>query len=327
MSRIGILGVAHLHVDAYVPALRELGAEVVGAWDHDAERGARWAAGRGIPFFAERGRLLDALDGVVVASETVHHRGDVEAAAAAGAAVLCEKPLATTREDSAAIVEACHAASVTLMTAFPARFAPAMRHLRDLVLAGELGRVRAFSGTNQSVMPMRDRAWFVDPALAGGGAIMDHVVHLADLYSWMLEADPLTAYAVANRIVHAETVTVETSGLVMLTYPGEVFASIDCSWNRPEDYPSWGGLALSLIADGGTVEVDPHRQRLVQFGGGRDYSWRPWGLDTSRLMIGEFLDAIADGRPPLVTGEDGDRATRVALAALESIRTGDAETC
>jgi len=324
MVRIGILGVAHLHVDTYAGNLRAAGAEVVGVHDVDAVRGAGWGARHGVPFFADLDELLaTGLDGVVVCSETALHVTMVEAAARAGLAVLCEKPLGVSTEDTQRIVDVCREADVSLMTAFPSRFEAPMRELRDIVRSGALGRIRAFSGVNQGVMPMRERSWFVDPALAGGGAIMDHVVHLADAYSWLLGAEPQSVYAVANRIVHGGVVTVETSATVMVTYPGGVFASIDCSWNRPLNYPTWGGFALSVVGDGGTMDVEPMRQRLVQFGGASPYSWIPWGADADQAMIQEFIDSITDERPPLVTGEDGSRATRVALAALESVRTGE----
>jgi predicted dehydrogenase len=175
-------------------------------------------------------------------------------------------------------------------------------------------------------MPIHERSWFVDPALAGGGAMMDHIVHLADIFCWMMGTAPTEVYAVGNRIVHSEMVTVETAGLVMLTYPNGVFASIDCSWNRPMNYPSWGGISLSVVADGGTVDLDPISQQLTRFGGRRDYGWIPWGLDTNQIMIDEFLAAIEEDRQPCVTGRDGLIATRIALAALESAATGEPVT-
>lgn len=321
--RIAILGVAHLHVDAYVQNLRNAGAEIVGVFDWDVERGATWARDESVPYFASAEALVaEGVDGVVVCSETVHHRRLVEIAAAAGAAVLCEKPLGVGPEDSEAIVRACREVGVRLMTAFPTRFSPAARRVERMVREGELGRVLSFTGTNQSVMPMRERSWFADKTLAGGGAMMDHIVHLADLYNWMVGAEPVEVYAVSNRIVHTEVVTVETSGLVVVTYENGVFATIDCSWNRPLDYPTWGGLAFSVVAEAGTVEADLFRQQLVQYGGRRALSWVDFGLDTNQLMIDEFLASIREDRAPAISGEAGLSATRVALAALESAATG-----
>jgi predicted dehydrogenase len=321
--RVGILGVAHLHVDAYIGNLRAAGADVVGVHDRDALRGRMWGARHGVTEHEDVDRLVAAdLDAVVVCSETVHHAALVEKAAAAGCAVLCEKPLGVGPEDSARIVAACERAGVPLMTAFPVRFHPAVQQLRALVNSGGLGALRALNGTNQSVMPLRERAWFADPVLAGGGAMMDHIVHLADVFSWLLGAAPERVYAVGNRVVHSEVVTVETSGLVMLDYADGVFASIDCSWNRPLDYPTWGGIGLSVVGDGGTAEVDAMRQRLTRFGGGSSFGWTPWGVDINQLMIDDFLAAVREGREPAVTGRDGLIATTVALAALESAASG-----
>ncbi|MCU1670360.1 MAG: Oxidoreductase [Blastococcus sp.] len=323
MVRIGFLGVAHLHADAYVGNLRAAGAEVVGVHDRDPVRARSWGARFGVPVHEDVDSLLAAsLDAVVVCSETAHHAALVERAAASGCAVLCEKPLGVGAADSARIVAACHRAGVPLMTAFPVRFSPAVRSLRALLDSGGLGALRAFSGTNQSVMPTRERAWFADPVLAGGGAMMDHIVHLADVFCWLLDAVPEQVYAVGNRIVHSDVVPVETSGLVLLDFPGGVFASIDCSWNRPLDYPTWGGIGLSAVGDGGTVEVDAMRQRLTRFGGGQSFGWTPWGVDINQLMIDEFLDAVREQREPAVTGRDGLVATTVALAALESVASG-----
>ena len=321
MPRVGLLGVAHLHVDAYVGNLRAAGADVVGVYDRDALRARLWGAEYGVAPYGDLDELLSArLDAVVVCSETSEHADLVERAADAGCAVLCEKPLGVGHDDTARIVTTCERAGVPLMTAFPLRFHPAVQQLRALVTSGGLGQVRALAGTNQSVMPMRERAWFVDPVLAGGGAVMDHVVHLADLYCWLLGAAPSQVYATVNRIVHSEVVAVETSGLLLLDYPQGVFASIDCSWNRPLDYPTWGGIGLSVVGEGGTVEVDAMRQRLTRFGGSgrQSFGWLPWGVDINQRMIEEFLAAVRESREPAVTGRDGAIATTVALAALDS---------
>ncbi len=321
--RVGILGVAHLHVDAYIGNLRAAGAEVVGVHDRDALRARMWGERFGVTVHGDVAGLLAAgLDAVVVCSETAHHAELVEQAAAAGCTVLCEKPLGVGPQDSARIVAACERAGVPLMTAFPVRFSPAVRQLRELVGSGGLGALRALTGTNQSVMPMRERSWFADPVLAGGGAMMDHIVHLADVFCWLLDAAPERVYAVGNRIVHSEVVTVETSGLVVLDYADGVFASIDCSWNRPLDYPTWGGIGMSVVGDGGTVEVDAMRQRLTRFGGTPSFGWTPWGVDINQLMVDEFLAAARERREPAVTGRDGLVATTVALAALESAASG-----
>lgn len=323
MPRIGILGVAHLHVDSYIVELREAGADVVGVFDSDEERASSWGERFGTRAYPNIDSVLaEGLDGVLVCSETLFHLELVSAAARAGVAVFCEKPLGVSPEDSRAIVDVCRENDVTMMVALPTRMSPVVGRVRRMVADGELGTIRSFSGMNQSVMPMRERSWFVDKRLAGGGAIMDHVVHLADAATWILDEEPESVYAVSNRIMHSDVVAVETSGLVMVQYPDGAFASIDCSWNRPLNYPKWGGLSFSIVGDGGTVDVDSGRQELTQFGGDQKYSWVPFGINVNRLLILEFLNAIEEERLPLITGEHGLSASRVALAAMQSLATG-----
>ncbi|WP_052667572.1 Gfo/Idh/MocA family protein [Nitriliruptor alkaliphilus] len=325
--RIGFLGVAHVHADAYVVALRAAGAEVVGATDHDPVRVRAWCDEHQVPWSPAREPLLGRVDGVLVCSETTRHRVDVEAAAAAGVAVLCEKPLATTDTDALAIVEGCTAADVPLVTAFPMRYSLPMRQVAEQVAGGQLGTILAAHGTNQGELPMRHRSWFVDPRESGGGALMDHVVHLADVLRWLLGQDPVEVYAATNRILHAGVVPVETGGLVVLTYADGTFASIDCSWSKPDDYPTWGGLTLELIAEGGVTEVDAFSQHLVVHGGPHGpLGWLDWGADPNRGLVEDFLAVMRDGVEPRATGQDGLAATRVALAAARSAASGEPVT-
>lgn len=321
--RVCLFGMAHVHANRYVESLRKHDAEIVGVWDRDEERARYWARKNGIPHYKDKDQLIgQGVDAAVVCSETVHHLEDVQTLATAKIPVLCEKPLGVNHRDSAAIVRVCQTNDVHLMTAFPARFAPTVKQVRTMAGGGELGRIRAFSGMNQSIIPTSDGSWFAEPALSGGGAIMDHVVHLADIFSWILGSQPTEVYSVANRIIQSQVVAVETSALLLLTYPGGVFASIDCSWNRPETYPTWGDLSFSIIGDAGSLEIEPMRQRLIQYGGQLPYSWIQWGWNTNELLVNEFLEAISEDRTPIVTGLDGYNATAVALAALESVKTG-----
>ena len=251
--RLGILSLAHHHADGYLAIVGRLPeVDLVGLWDEDGPRGRAAAAAHGSRAFATEADLLGAgLDGVIVCSVTSEHRRLAELAAGAGVHVLCEKPLATRVEDAQAIVAACAAANVRLMTAFPMRFSPLLRALQASVRAGAIGRLVCLEGVNTGEMPDIHRAWFVDPVLAGGGALMDHVVHLADLYRWILGDEVVEVYAVANRILQDGHAGVETGGLVSLRFADGVIATIDCSWSKPRSYPTWGGLALEVVGTEG----------------------------------------------------------------------------
>ncbi|HEX6383216.1 MAG TPA: Gfo/Idh/MocA family oxidoreductase, partial [Anaerolineae bacterium] len=306
--RIGIMSFAHHHAEAYIQNLRNIpGVELMGAADEDAARGRRFAQQHGAPFFETYEALLGANPGgVIVCSENSRHRPLVELAAGAGAHVLCEKPLATTLADARAIVEACEAAGVVLMTAFPMRFSTPLMAIKARLDAGDLGQVYAFNAANQGELPTRHRQWFVDPELAGGGAVMDHTVHLVDIMRWYLDSEVSEVYVQTNQIFHADEVEVETGALEMLTFQNGVFATIDASWSRPPYWPTWGGLAFEMITERGAVFVDAFSQNLTVYQHTTQRAtWRYWGSDANQAMIEEFVDAVREKRAPRVTGMDG----------------------
>ncbi|NKQ36451.1 MAG: Gfo/Idh/MocA family oxidoreductase [Chloroflexi bacterium] len=323
--KIGILSFAHLHAEAYIHNLRAIpGVEMIGIADEDLERGQHFANLFDARLFPSYEALLgEQPDGVLVCSENSRHRSLVEMAAQAGIHVLCEKPLATTLPDAQAMIDACRDAGVILMTAFPMRFSAPIRQLKEQLAAGTLGQVYCFNTTNQGQMPIAHRRWFVDKELAGGGAMMDHIVHLADILRWYLSGEVTSVYAQSNHILHADAVDVETGGLIMLTFADGTFASIDSSWSKPLNYPTWGGLTMELISERGLTIVDAFSQNLnIYRQEPPQHAWAYWGSDANQAMIAEFVAAIREGRRPLVTGEDGYKALEITLAAYESAASG-----
>ncbi len=322
--KIGIMSFAHHHAEAYIGNLRAIpGVEMIGIADSDRERGQKFARQFDAHLFSSYEALLaEKPDGVLVCSENANHRPLVEMAAQAGAHVLCEKPLATTRKDAQAIIAACRNAGVQLMTAFPMRFSVPLQQLKARLDAGDLGRIYCMNTTNQGEMPIAHRAWFVDKELAGGGAMMDHIVHLADIFNWFFGRAVTSIYAQANHILHADRVDVETGGLVMLQFADGLFATIDTSWSKPLNYPTWGGLAMELVSERGLTVVDAFSQNLNIFRQDPPNNyWAYWGSDMNQAMIAEFVAAIREGRETAVTGEDGLFALEVVLAAYESAET------
>lgn len=327
MIRIGILSFAHHHGEAYIANLRRMdGVELAGVVDDDPMRGQTIATQNNARYFHSYADLLaEKPDGVIICTENNRHREIVEMAASRGTNVLCEKPLATTLDDAHAIVDACDKAGVLLMTAFPMRFSAPLLEIKARLDNGDFGEVYCFNATNQGELPTKHRAWFVDPELAGGGAIIDHTVHLVDIMRWFTGSEVRNVYAKSNRIFHADEVQVETGALEMLTFANHMFATIDASWSRPPYWPTWGGLTFEMVTQRGAVLVDAFRQNLnVYRHEWQGSQWIPWGSDSNQAMLQEFAAAIRENRTPRVTGLDGLRAVEVTLAAYESDRTGQA---
>ncbi len=320
MLKIGILGTAHLHADSYAEEVNASPeAELVGVWNEDEGSSATKATQYGTRAFADRQELLSACDAVIVCSENIHHRALTEAAAKAGKPVLCEKPLATTPEDARAMIAACMAANITLFTAFPCRFSPAFIALRDAAHRGDLGEILAVRGTNRGKCP---GGWFVDLALSGGGAVMDHAVHVADLLRVLLRSEVTRVYCEAdNKLIPGDF---DDTGIVTLEFASGAFATIDCSWSRPrKTFPTWGDVTMTAQGTKASVDMDMFAQSATLYsdldGNIRQVGYGS-GIDGS--LIAAFVRAVTTGETSgLATGEDGLRAVEVVAAAYESART------
>ncbi len=319
MTAVGFLGVRHVHAEDYVRALRALGTEPVGVWDADPEVAAAWAARTGVPV-VPREELVERCDGVVVTSTTREHRDLVEGAAGRVRAVLVDKPLATDEHDAQSLVTACARTGTVLQTALPLRYQHDADAVRRALASGELGTVRHLRGINQSVDPSRHAPWFADPHEAGGGAVMDHVVHLADLYSWWLGEQPADVAAVTSAGL-APHLPVDSVCLVTLRYPSGVVASIDASWSRPDHDPVFGTCAVTITTSTGVVDLDLMTARVEQTGRrAPDVRWHLVGDDPVVAMLDDFLSSARTGSTPRATGADGLAATRTALRARGAAR-------
>jgi UDP-N-acetylglucosamine 3-dehydrogenase len=318
--RVGIVSFAHVHSPAYAAVLRDLeAADFVGITDEDAGRGAEAADLFGVRFFDGAASLFEEVDAVVVCSENRNHARDVIPALKGGVHVLCEKPISTRVEDARAMIQASETSGSQLRTSFPVRYLPSMVRARELVRGGALGRVLAINGTNHGQIP---GGWFLAPELAGGGAVMDHTVHLADILRWMFDVEVKSVYAEIDSFFGAG----ETDDAAILTLELEggpvadgAFATIDPSWSRGEGYPTWGDVTLRIAGTSSVLDVDPFAKPLRTFDHETGVpSWSYMGEDMNALMLADFLRGVAEDDPSGASGLDGLRTLEVVLAAYRS---------
>lgn len=185
--RVGFLGVGWIGRHR-MQAIVETGAvEVAAVADASPDAVAEAAAlAPGAARATDLDDLLDlGLDGIVIATPSALHAEQAIAALDRGAAVFCQKPLGRTGEEVRAAVEAARRADRLLAVDLSYRFTEAMRLIKPLVERGELGRVFAADLVFHNAYGP-DKPWFYDPALSGGGCLMDLGVHLVDLALWTL---------------------------------------------------------------------------------------------------------------------------------------------
>ncbi|MEW6231665.1 MAG: Gfo/Idh/MocA family oxidoreductase [Chloroflexota bacterium] len=318
MMRFGIVSFAHLHATSYARCLQGMPeARLVAIADDDANRGPATAVRLGVPWLQDYHDLLACpdVDAVIVTTPNAQHAEVTIAAARAGKHVLCEKPLATTLIDGQAMIAACQEAGVALGTAFPCRYIPAVVRVKEQVNQGRAGKLLAISGTNHGTMPP---GWFLDESLSGGGAVIDHTVHVADLIRWITGAEFAEVYAEVDTLLH--DVSVEDVGLLSFKLTDGTICTLDCSWSRLPHFPTWGDVTLSIVGDAGVVNVDAFNQKINLYTEEPCTYWVHWGSDMDYLMIQDFAHHVSRGGPPPITGEDGLRALELALGAYRSAR-------
>ncbi len=320
--RIGLLSFAHGHAHSYTNALKKChNVEIVGLYDDDKGRGQQAADRHNLPLFVSAQALLhEGVDGVIICSENARHRPMVEQAAASTRYILCEKPLATSVTDAQAMIDACTRTGAQLQTAFPVRFSPSIQWLKALFDRGELGRVFAVQTTNHGSMP---GGWFIDKQLAGGGAVMDHTVHVIDLLRWFWQTEVTEVYAeIGEKLVYPE-IGIDDVGMLSFTLANGIYGTLDTSWSRSPSYTTWGDVKIDVTAENGVVLVDAFRQHLaVSSNKLGKTQWQTWGSNMDQGLVNDFVDAIRTGRAPSITGLDGLRAVEVAMAAYRSAELG-----
>ncbi|WP_137287630.1 Gfo/Idh/MocA family protein [Halorussus salinisoli] len=321
---LGILSTAHVHAGGFATALAALdGVEFVGVADDDETRG-REAAERHDVSFMKPDALLDTVDGVVVCSTNTTHGRWIDAAADAGVDVLCEKPLATEVSEARRLVDRCDDAGVSLGMCMPLPFTEPAKKAKQAFENGEIGELTIATGKNRARLRNRHvTGWSANPEHAGGGAVMDHTVHIVNLVR------RITGREVAT--VHAELETMESDlvvediNILSMTLDDGTPFTLDGSWDRPESWDYWGDATLNLIGTDGEISLDCFDYTFTETSDAGELTGINsiyWGEEPNRKLIADFADAVREGRNPLVTGRDGLREAAVCIAAFESAERG-----
>ena len=316
---VGLLGaglIAGVHAHAYRDSP---GVRIAAVADPVPGKAERIAEQYGARVVRDLEELLEVgVDVVDVCTPPTAHAAATVRALQAGRHVLCEKPVTRSLEEARAVVRAAEAAPGLLMVGHVTRYEPDHRTARELVVAGELGRVATLRHCVTSALPgWTEAGWLTDPALSGG-PLLDQAVHSFDWARWVIgsPAVRVTCFA-ADSPAGPGTFAVAT-----VRYAGGEIATVECSGA----HPAARGFRLS-------AEVVGTHGRLSwngsdQLGGvlhphEGDTEW--WDVLADRGFRSElrsFVDAVRAGGPSPVPATEAAEALRTALAALESARTG-----
>lgn len=276
------------------------------------------------------------VEAVYIASPAKCHREQVLAAAAAGKHVLCEKPLGMTVDEALEMEAACAAANVRLGVGLMMRFHAYHQAALRMISEGRLGRLTLGRAQLSCWYPPIAGAWRQDPALGGGGSLIDMGGHCIDLLEMFFGRVTVVSCRMAN-LVHAYAS--EDSAVALLTFSSGAMGIVDtffctpdvASKNRLEIYGSRGSIlaegTIGQSADGlmtayldeGIKQYDAEQVRGET--GGLIIAPQP--INTYRAEVEELCNAIRTGREPSNGGASGIHNARVIAACYQAARTGN----
>ncbi|WP_114943937.1 Gfo/Idh/MocA family protein [Microvirga calopogonii] len=309
--RIGFLGVGWIGRHRMQAILGTGATEVVAIADPSPETAAE--AGKLAPDAQLVSSLDDILalgvDGVVIATPSAMHAEQSIQALERGVAVFCQKPLGRTAAEVESVVDAARRADRLLSVDLSYRFTEGMQRIRDIIDSGELGHIYAVDLVFHNAYGP-DKPWFYDPALSGGGCVMDLGVHLVDLALWTLNnpgigsvtgklfagGAPLKDSASQVEDYAVATVELETGTVVQLACSWRLQAGCDAIISATF-YGTQGGLSLRNV-NGSFYDFTAERywgtsrETLTvppdEWGGRAAADW------ASRLAAGERFDPAAE---------------------------------
>lgn len=248
------------------------------------------------------------VDAAVVATPNALHAPQSVALLRAGKHVIVEKPMATSVTECDEMIDASRASGALLMVAHCWRFRDEVRAMRERVASGELGEVVKTRGYGAHAT-WGPEGWFVDPALAGGGALVDMGVHAIDTARFLL-GDPTPSRVCAAIGTRYGTYQVDDDGVLLITWSNGTNSVVESGWWQPRV----GGLEADTEVYGtkGYARIwDPEPPS-------EDYKHDTQPMYTAQMA--EFLGAIAEGRQPRPSGEDGRVVMQVVEDAYRSAR-------
>mgnify|MGYP000969603225 CR=1 FL=1 len=313
-TKIGVISFEHMHAVSYTNVLLKMhGVELSGVADNDNSRGNEMAARFNTNYYSDYRELLETdVDGVIICTNNKLHTPVTVDAANAGKNILVEKPFAVSCEDANIMLDVCRKNSVKIMAAFPLRFNQAAINAKKMIENGEIGKILCITGINHGKLPS---GWFLDKKLAGGGAVMDHTVHVADLMRWYTNSEVKTVYAESGALIHNKGI--DDCGILSIEFENGVFGTIDTSWAHHKNYTIWPEIYMEIIGTDGVIVLDAYKQAQRIYTEEKIYD-DVWGSDGNKGLIQEFVEVLRTGKEPLVTGIDGARAMEIALAAYKS---------
>jgi len=338
MIRIAIAGAGAIAERAHIPALRSVAdAQIIAIQSRTADKAERvaraiWPGDAGRPnVYSDFDEMLarECPYAVGIFTPNYLHCEFTVKALSAGAHVLVEKPMAPTAAAARKMVDAAAKARRVLMVAMQQRLGGIERAIKEAVTSGAIGRphfirARLSRGGPESWAP--GQKWFTTASEAGGGAMLDLGVHVADLAIWIMgEVDSVSGQV--GMLV--KQIEVEDTGAMIMQFKSGAIGVVEASWSSMpplsaiEIYASEGRVMagyprqdISILKADGSPAPGFSREEVMSRFDPRDL------LAPFRELAANFVGAIQGRVKPSPDGNDGLRAVEAIEACYRSSRTG-----
>lgn len=326
VTEIGIVGLGLMGAN-HAERLQDAGARISAGADVSADARKEFAD----TFHAETYEGYEELyasgvDAVVLTLPNSLHEEAAVAALDAGLDVLLEKPVAHTLESAERIAATARTADGFCMTGFTMRFYPEVEALMDRVAEGTLGEITHVEARylRRNLIPYS--GWFVDPELAGGGALLDVGVHVLHLGLNVLDFPRVCGVYGQTRTERFD-IDVEASATALLRCADDVTLGLDVAWATPGEHDQ----SIEVRGTDGAARLDVNEGTLTLYSDPDVDEAEPILVETadSDWLAPEdraFLDAVESASPPACsTIDEGMAVQRVIDAVYCSASSGKVE--
>jgi scyllo-inositol 2-dehydrogenase (NAD+) len=266
---------------------------------------------------------LRELDAVVIATPTSTHHELVIAAAEAGKAIFCEKPLALTLEHTRAALKAVERAHIPLQIGFMRRFDTGYQKAKALIADGAIGTPVTFKSIGRD--PFCPRPEYADPALSGG-LIFDMAIHDFDLARWLMGSEVERVTAEGTLLVCQELAAVGDidNALINLRFHSGALGNVEVSRNAFYGYD----IRSEVLGSEGalTIGVQQHTPVVLFTRAGAQHDVTPYLMErfgnAYHAQLQHFVDCLRNGQTPAVSGADALAACEIGIAATQAYQTG-----
>jgi UDP-N-acetylglucosamine 3-dehydrogenase len=281
--------------------------ELLAVCDIDVERAKKVANQFGAEAYVETGRMLKRKDieAVSICTWSTSLAKEALKALKAGKHVLVEKPMAANSKQAEALIKTAEKEKLHLSVGFLMRFIPGIQYIKKAIEEKSIGELVCATAKRVSEWPER---------IGDVGVVKDLAIHDIDITRYLFGDDPIAVYAKTGNMKHK---LFEDYAHIMLTFKEGRNAFIESNWLTP-----YKTRVLVVTGSKAIVKLDYITQELTIEDAKETVQPRiPW-QEPLKLELQHFANCVSGREKPLITGEDGLKALKIAEAALKSSRTG-----